>query len=179
MTIYSILDSIGTLPFEYILLDDGSSDNSLQMAHIAISTYPEAIRSRVRIMINPENKGLTYCGNKVLDISRGKFILRVDADDTVNPEFINRVMSVCNGTSAITTGYNRAGKDHQEKHYHSGCSLLNTRIAQELRYKYNLPFAKGTAFLEAFEKFHKIMHLPDVLWQYNQRKGSLTDQGVK
>jgi len=173
----SVLDNMGNSAFEYFLLDDGSTDLSFAAAMSAVEKYPDHIRSRVRVLTNGINKGLAYSGNRILDAARGKFILRVDADDIIYPDLPSVMLSQCSGSSAITAGYERDGKAYLEKHYHSGCSLLNTRIAQELRYKHGLAFAKGTEFLKTFEKFHKVHHIPESLWHYRTRKGSLTDKG--
>lgn len=62
--------------FEFIIVNDGSIDNSLKI----IKKYSEK-DNRVIIINNEENKGLIYSLNKGFELSSGKYIARMDADD--------------------------------------------------------------------------------------------------
>ncbi|WP_373472030.1 glycosyltransferase family 2 protein [Carnobacterium alterfunditum] len=63
--------------FEIILCDDGSKDNTLQIAKDYLEKYPE----KIRLIQNETNKGLAYSLNRCIDISNGEYIARMDADD--------------------------------------------------------------------------------------------------
>jgi glycosyltransferase involved in cell wall biosynthesis len=67
---------------DIILLDDGSTDKSLEIAERF--TYDK----RVRVISDGHNMGLPYRLNQLVDISRGKYIARMDADDLVSLERI-------------------------------------------------------------------------------------------
>ena len=60
--------------FELIIIDDGSSDNSKEV--IAKHADDEKI-----IVIFQQNKGLNVTNNIALRTARGKYIMRLDADD--------------------------------------------------------------------------------------------------
>lgn len=60
--------------FEFIIIDDCSSDNSLTI----IETYTDP---RIKIIRNDKNLGITKSLNKGLDIAEGEFVARMDADD--------------------------------------------------------------------------------------------------
>ena len=64
--------------FEFIIVNDGSTDASLEI----IESYDD---SRIRIMNNEENIGLTKSLNKAIKKARGKYIARQDADDISLP----------------------------------------------------------------------------------------------
>ncbi len=61
--------------FEFILIDDGSSDNTLDI----IKRY--VLKDRRLVLIEKENTGLTDSLNIGICASRGEWIARLDADD--------------------------------------------------------------------------------------------------
>src|SRR5210317_2136774 len=60
--------------FELIIIDDGSIDNSKEI----IEKYKN--HKKIKI-IYQKNKGLTVSNNLATRLSRGKYIMRLDADD--------------------------------------------------------------------------------------------------
>ena len=71
--IASILDQTFT-DFEFLLIDDASSDNS----HDIIQSFNDA---RIRYVKNNKNVGQTASLNYGLNLSKGKYIARMDQDD--------------------------------------------------------------------------------------------------
>lgn len=61
---------------EFIIINDGSMDSSLSI----IKDYIKK-DNRIILVDNIENKGLIYSLNKGIDIAKGKYIVRMDADD--------------------------------------------------------------------------------------------------
>ena len=66
--------------FEFLIVDDASTDNSL-----GIIQDSAAKDSRIKLIQNPENIGLTKSLNKAIGRSQGKYIARQDADDVSLP----------------------------------------------------------------------------------------------
>ena len=64
---------------EIILVDDGSSDNSLKVANEFASSY-----EGVCVVLSQSNKGPSAARNAGLDVAQGEFIAFVDSDDTVD-----------------------------------------------------------------------------------------------
>lgn len=60
--------------FEFLIIDDGSTDDSAEI----IRSYTD---SRIRLIQNEENIGLTRSLNKGLKLAKGQYIARMDADD--------------------------------------------------------------------------------------------------
>lgn len=65
--------------WELILIDDGSKDNSLEVAR----GYEN---DKVRVYSDGTNKGLAARLNELSQLARGEFYARMDADDIMHPE---------------------------------------------------------------------------------------------
>jgi len=63
---------------EFLIINDASTDQSVKI----IESYQD---SRIQMFSNVENIGLTKSLNKGLDLARGKYIARMDADDISLP----------------------------------------------------------------------------------------------
>lgn len=74
--------------FEIIIIDDCSTDNSLEtIEHFA------AMNSLIRVIKNKENKGVIYNLNLGLQEACGQYILFAAADDWVEPELLQTAVS--------------------------------------------------------------------------------------
>lgn len=71
--------------WEHILVDDGSSDNSVAIIAAAAADDP-----RVRLLQTPCNNGPSAARNMALDAARGRFIAFLDADDLWLPEKLSQ-----------------------------------------------------------------------------------------
>jgi len=67
--------------WEQILVDDGSTDESVFIEQLAVAKY-----YRVRLLRTPHNIGPSAARNLALDAARGRFIAFLDADDLWLPE---------------------------------------------------------------------------------------------
>lgn len=67
--------------YEHILVDDCSSDNSLQIIRAyALNNF------RVRVIASTENKGPVIARNLAIKVARGKYLAFLDADDYWLPD---------------------------------------------------------------------------------------------
>lgn len=72
----SVLAQILT-DWEMILIDDGSADDSRTI----IDDYVNSHQNRIRSIINEKPRGLPYCANRAMEMARGEYLMRLDADD--------------------------------------------------------------------------------------------------
>lgn len=73
--------------FELIIVNDGSTDDSLAVC--------ESFRrkdSRV-LVINQDNAGVSSARNRGIKVAKGDFICFIDADDYVNPSYLEQLVS--------------------------------------------------------------------------------------
>ena len=71
--------------FEFLIIDDGSTDATAQI----LSEYAGQ-DARIRIVTNETNIGLTKSLNKGIDLAKGEYIARMDADDVSLPERLEK-----------------------------------------------------------------------------------------
>ncbi|MCM1140867.1 MAG: glycosyltransferase [Muribaculum sp.] len=64
--------------FEVIITDDGSSDRTVEIAR----SFKD---SRIKVLSDGENHGISYRLNQQIDIAKGKYFCRMDADDIMMP----------------------------------------------------------------------------------------------
>ncbi|MGG0249774.1 glycosyltransferase [Peribacillus frigoritolerans] len=69
--------------WELILIDDGSTDNSLDI----IRTYND---ERIKVYTDGENKGLITRLNQMINLCQTDFFFRMDSDDIMHPERIEK-----------------------------------------------------------------------------------------
>ena len=71
--------------FEVICIDDGSSDNSLEI----LNSYKQK-DARI-VIISKNNEGQGIARNKGLEIARGKYVMFVDSDDWLEPNALEKL----------------------------------------------------------------------------------------
>lgn len=69
-------------PMEVVVVDDGSTDNSLSIAQDIAKRHPE-----IKVLHQP-NAGVSAARNHAIREAKGTFILPLDADDTISPTYI-------------------------------------------------------------------------------------------
>jgi len=79
---------------EIIIIDDGSTDNSLTL----LKSYSDNPSIKI---INQKNKGLTVSNNLAIKLAKGKYIMRLDADDYLALDALEKLSSRLDADSNI------------------------------------------------------------------------------
>lgn len=186
--------------FEFIITDDGSKDNSLSI----LKEYSKK-DSRIKLIVNANNKGLIYSLNNMLNLSTGKYIARMDADDISLKNRIEKQVKFMekNEKVSIVGSFYQAFKndftfirkniktinDSEEVKV----SLLfrnyichpTVMIKKEIIDKYNLKYNFEDKGMEDYglwlkvTKIKKIFILPEILLKYRYSSNSISANVLK
>lgn len=164
--------------YEIIVIDDGSTD----MTAYALSQFGDSIT----VLRNEENQGLPYSLNRGLEVAKSDFIVRVDADDYVNKDFLNFLSSWLhfNTTySAVGCDYFLIDKDENVIERRSAsndpiaCGIMFNREVFDVLGGYNEEFLlhEDLEFRERFETRFHIGFLEIPLYRYRRHEGNITN----
>ena len=92
-TMKSVLDQ--TLQdFEVLIYDDGSSDDTVKLIR-------ELKDARIQIFQDGENRGIAYRLNQLIDLAKGTYFVRMDGDDMMFPERLEKQVKYLQAHSEI------------------------------------------------------------------------------
>ena len=168
--------------FEFIILDDCSQDNSMNIIIEYYSSLPIQIQKKIRVLRNEKNIGLPSSCNKVLAMARGQYIIRCDSDDRLNPDFLESTIerAKLDSTSAVFSGYNKTDEKFNtletvlKNNWHPGCVLLSRWVVNEIKYRDGVEYCEGDYFFKDFRKNYTSSFIDKPLWDYRQRLGQKT-----
>lgn len=102
-TVSSIVDAFKDFNYEIIIVNDGSTDNSLEIA-LSISKENKSIK-----VIDKRNSGVSSARNVGIQASIYNYIVFVDADDTILPhtgyEYFSMITNAKEGIGIYSVGY--------------------------------------------------------------------------
>ena len=93
--------------FEIILINDGSTDNSLEV----IKEYADA-NDFIRV-IDKENEGVAKTRNKGIQLAKGKYVVFIDNDDFVDSDYLERFYNEIDQVQLdiVLGGYKRVNQE--------------------------------------------------------------------
>lgn len=83
---------------EYIFVDNNSPDNSMKILGEVLKNYPE--RSNQVIKVFENRKGLGFTRMAGLQKASGEYVIHVDSDDWVEPDYIEKLVTKAQSDSA-------------------------------------------------------------------------------
>lgn len=88
---------------EMVIINDGSSDNSSEVINSAIKGLDNVI-----FIDNKDNQGVVRSRNMAISASGGEYILPLDADDTIEPTYVEKAVNVLENSPQIGIVYSKA-----------------------------------------------------------------------
>lgn len=88
----SLMEQTLTERIEFIFIDDGSPDDSMDILQKVINQYPHR-RNQIVIVRHETNKGITYTRSEGISLAQGDYIGWCDSDDWVDPNYYDLLLS--------------------------------------------------------------------------------------
>lgn len=186
--------------FELIIVDDRGTDKSIQIAEQYLSTT----KINYEIITRDQNGGLSAARNSGIEIAKGEYLSFIDSDDYVEPIFLEKMYEavvsssdidivVCgmrgvyqNPTIKSLSIYPPDRKEPikqkealtlllQGKYLCYFCRQLFRRsLFEKLRFPIGLPYEDVLTLPRILLNVRKVIFIPDILYNYFQRPGSIT-----
>lgn len=187
---------------EVLLVDDGSDDGSG-----AVCDRYAALDARIRVL-HQKNTGLSGARNRGIAAAKGEYILLADSDDFLEPQLCERMYTALlqSGASVAVCGCielrEKDGSERSvavtgEQRVVTGAEMLEKLNGDDMKYYvtawnrlYRAELLKQISFpagrinedlAVAHEIYHsagRIVLLPEALYHYRLRDGSITGSGL-
>lgn len=177
--------------FELIIVDDGSTDRTKEI----LAGYRD---SRIQVLYNEENCGLTINLNRALDIAKGYFVARMDGDDIAHPDRFEKELEYLNqhpdlmliSCQTKTFGNESLRSDIAGEAEYLRCRMLIRPVLahpgfmargivfRELGYRYDESFqqAQDYEFAARLTRLYPIGICPEVLLEYRAHEGQVSSK---
>lgn len=174
--------------FEFIIINDASTDNSLKR----IQSYDD---DRIIIINNEKNIFLAASLNKGINVSKGKYIVRMDADDISMPNRLSKqvqymecnpnigISGTCSEIIGFGSGYGKYSQENNiikysllyECHLLHPTIIMRSDLIKDHELYYNESYRKNQDY-ELFIRAIDITdfgNLPDYLIKYRQSEENI------
>ncbi len=145
--------------FEFIIIDDCSTNNSVDI----IESYRD---SRIRLIKNKENIGLTKSLNVALKVARGEYIARMDSDDVCLPQrFEKQILFLSQNPEYIVCGTAAEFVGIWQKH--NSHKVIFREIPEKDEYRIRLLFGNNPNIVHVSAMFNATI-MRDYNIEYNE-----------
>lgn len=192
---------IDVTDYEIILINDGSTDNSIDGVRDLILKYPDSI-----VLMDKENEGLSVARNVGLAVAKGNYVLFVDSDDCIVSGTLSCLLNAAeeNDVDMLRADYIKLNDSEVNSYLssfslsekpvpskvlsgHEALTMHNTRecyvwmnmfkrsflIENKIQFIPKVAFEDIPFTLETYLKAERFCSLPVKFYVYRQRSGSI------
>lgn len=182
--------------WELYIVDDNSNDNTKNILKKKIKFKD----NKIFLLKNSSSKGLQKIANKILQLSKGKYFVRLDADDWFEPNAIMEMIQIFEKKpkyEIVFGNYNfvneegiKLGVDKKYdylsrrniKHFpvHGACTMFRVKSLKRVGgYNEKLKAQDGWDIWQKIAKRNSIYHINKTLFNYRQHENSLSSNKKK
>lgn len=149
---------------ELIIINDCSTDNSLQIVYDHFNTLQNKKEILLKIIHHKKNRGVAAARNTGLDNATGDYIYYVDADDWIEPDTLQCLLNKALLTDADILGHELWFQYEKERHIklpdiETGEEAFTKMANGELRWNLWLYFVKKSLYEENNIRFLEGMNM--------------------
>jgi len=178
--IHSILNQNIFYKTQYIFIDDCSTDDSYYKACKLTYKY-----NNVKIVRNQENVGLSSSSNVALKHAKGRYIVRLDADDYfINTKSLDTLMQkiITEDCDVVYPdnyfgSYQKTQKGNEQ--HHVGGAIFKTRAINHIKFTERLTGLEGYDWFLKAKKELDIGYLDEPMFFYRQHDKSLSKNNLE
>lgn len=187
-TIASIETIEGHIPYEIIIVNDGSTD---EFSNEVLKKIEGQKKSYITI-IYQKNQGVCRARNKALENARGKYILPVDSDNMIYSSYVSKAIQVLEENQEYSvvyadcellgeeSGIRIAGPYNLQRlmlaNFIDNCSVFRRSMLEDIGYIDTYKTINATEdweyWLRASFKGHKFYYINEPLFKYRVLKSS-------
>jgi glycosyltransferase involved in cell wall biosynthesis len=172
---------------EVIIIDDCSTDKSIEF----LKKYNEVYKNDIKIFYNKKNMGIGYCSKLAVNLSQGKYFMRVDSDDFLNRNAVDIMADIldfnqnygfvyCDHYKTDEWGLKqKIVKLNKNNLLHHGAGVLFRRnlIKKVGNYNSKLKEAEDYDLISRLNKICKPYYLPLPLYRYYMHEKNISKTG--
>lgn len=176
----SVTSQVQFKEYEYLLIDDGSTDKTSQ-----IMAKAEAQYKNVRWIKNPVNLGLASSSNVALSHAKAPHIIRLDADDYFTSKFsvfdLQHEMWKNHAEVVYPDNYFGSKLTIQKGSdcHHIGGALFDTKAINFIKFTDGLKGLEGYDFFNKAKDVLKVHYYNTPTFFYSQREDSLSHTNLE
>ena len=172
--------------YEILVVNDGSNDRTAY----ALELFSDSVDSLVQVITHTRNRGLPASLNSAINVSSSKYIVRVDADDFVNSNFLNLLhyyLETNPHRDAAACDYFLVDDNENviercnclDQPIGCGILFLRSHLLDVGLYDEDFKYHEERELRVRFEKKYSISRLELPMYRYRRHGSNMTDNYVK
>ncbi|MCR4569080.1 MAG: glycosyltransferase [Bacteroidales bacterium] len=185
---------------EFIFIDDGSPDRSVEVLEEVMGRYPE--RKAAVTIIRKANEGQSYARRDGIAASHGEFLMFVDSDDWIEPYAVEKLVEAAGEADIVCFGFWKEYGSHSKLDLEKDSSVEDPLLFVKRLYTYRAYgylctklFRRNTltgiftprysmhedivVSTQALQKARKIVNLKEGLYHYDRTVSGASTRASK